>query len=162
MRRQQWGKIGSSLQRGKADRLCCRCFDELVPCFGKDSWRNSVPSCMSLKHRLRFDDKSLFSKAAREWHPGVVHSPLSREFLRPKIRFSIYPEPRGPRVLRVGELVLWYGMFAPCGRLYETMDFARGAPFLLHSTWGLERLVWVVSNPLVIWHLDPEVWNYTG
>jgi hypothetical protein len=25
----------------------------------------------------------------------------------------VYPEPRGPRVLPVGELVLWYGMFAP-------------------------------------------------
>jgi hypothetical protein len=29
----------------------------------------------------------------------------------------VYPEPRGPRVLLVGELVLWYGMFAPCGLL---------------------------------------------
>jgi hypothetical protein len=25
----------------------------------------------------------------------------------------LYPEPRGPRVLPVGELVLWYGMFGP-------------------------------------------------
>ena len=40
----------------------------------------------------------------------------------------LYPEPRGPRVLPVGELVLWYGMFAPCGRLLGTMGFAHGAP----------------------------------
>ena len=39
-----------------------------------------------------------------------------------------YPEPRGPRVLPVGELVLWYGMFAPCGRFLGTTGFARGAP----------------------------------
>jgi hypothetical protein len=39
-----------------------------------------------------------------------------------------YPEPRGPRVLPVGELVLWYGMFAPCGRLLGTTGFAHGAP----------------------------------
>ena len=39
-----------------------------------------------------------------------------------------YPEPRGPWVLPVGELVLWYGMFAPCGRLLGTTGFARGAP----------------------------------
>jgi hypothetical protein len=39
-----------------------------------------------------------------------------------------YPEPRGPRVLPVSELVLWYGMFAPCGRLLGTTGFARGAP----------------------------------
>ena len=43
-----------------------------------------------------------------------------------------YPEPRGPRVLTVGELVLWYGMFAPCGRLLGTMGFAHGAPFILN------------------------------
>jgi len=41
---------------------------------------------------------------------------------------SLYPKPRGPRVLPVGELVLWYGMFAPCGRLLGTMGFAHGAP----------------------------------
>jgi len=53
---------------------------------------------------------------------------------------STHPEPRGPRlravtysgvqarVLPVGELVLWYGMFAPCGRLLRTTGFARGAP----------------------------------
>ena len=40
----------------------------------------------------------------------------------------VYPEPRGPRVLHVGELVLWYGMFAPCGRFLGTTGFARGAP----------------------------------
>jgi hypothetical protein len=56
----------------------------------------------------------------------------------------VYPEPRGPRlpapyharfgacrqagVLPVGELVLWYGMFAPCGRFLGTTGFARGAP----------------------------------
>ncbi len=40
----------------------------------------------------------------------------------------LYPEPRGPRVLSVSELVLWYGMFAPCGRLLVTMGFAHGAP----------------------------------
>ncbi len=28
--------------------------------------------------------------------------------------WSVYPEPRGPRVLPVDEWVLWYGMFAPC------------------------------------------------
>jgi hypothetical protein len=44
------------------------------------------------------------------------------------IVLNLYPEPRGPRVLPVGELVLWYGMFAPCGRLLGTMGFARGAP----------------------------------
>jgi hypothetical protein len=38
------------------------------------------------------------------------------------------PEPRGPRVLPVGELVLWYRMFAPYGRLLGTTGFARGAP----------------------------------
>ena len=32
--------------------------------------------------------------------------------------FSI-PVPRGPRVLSVGELVLWYGMFAPNGRKFR-------------------------------------------
>jgi hypothetical protein len=32
------------------------------------------------------------------------------------------------RVLPVGELVLWYGMFAPCGRFLGTTGFARGAP----------------------------------
>jgi hypothetical protein len=42
---------------------------------------------------------------------------------------KFYPEPRGPRVLPVGELVLWYGMFAPCGRFLGTTGFARGAPF---------------------------------
>jgi hypothetical protein len=45
----------------------------------------------------------------------------------------IDPEPRGPRVLPVGELVLWYGMFAPCGRLLGTMGFAHGAPFVQSS-----------------------------
>jgi hypothetical protein len=39
-------------------------------------------------------------------------------------RCGFYPEPRGPRVLPVGELVLWYGMFAPCGRLLGTTGFA--------------------------------------
>jgi hypothetical protein len=39
-----------------------------------------------------------------------------------------YPEPRGPRVLPVGELVLWYGMFAPCGLLREP----RALPVGLH------------------------------
>jgi hypothetical protein len=40
-----------------------------------------------------------------------------------------YPEPRGPRVLPLGELVLWYGMFAPCGRFLGTTGcFARRAP----------------------------------
>ena len=29
----------------------------------------------------------------------------------------------------MGELVLWYGMFAPCGRPVGTTGFARGAPF---------------------------------
>ncbi|HUL37655.1 MAG TPA: hypothetical protein VLW47_08210 [Thermodesulfobacteriota bacterium] len=38
------------------------------------------------------------------------------------------PEPRGPRVLPVGELVLWYGMFAPYGRFLGTTGSARGAP----------------------------------
>ncbi len=38
------------------------------------------------------------------------------------------PEPRGPRALPVRELVLWYGMFAPCGRFLGTTGFARGAP----------------------------------
>jgi len=42
----------------------------------------------------------------------------------------IYPEPRGPWVLPVGELVLWYGMLAPCGRLLVTMGFAHGAPLM--------------------------------
>jgi len=42
----------------------------------------------------------------------------------------VNPEPRGPRVLPVGELVTWYGMFAPCGRLLGTMAFAHGAPLL--------------------------------
>jgi hypothetical protein len=41
----------------------------------------------------------------------------------------IYPEPRGPRVLPVGELVLWYGMFALVERLLGTTGFARGAPY---------------------------------
>jgi len=41
---------------------------------------------------------------------------------------KIYPEPRGPRVLPVDELVLWYGMFAPYGRFLGTTGFARGAP----------------------------------
>jgi len=41
---------------------------------------------------------------------------------------KIYPELRGPRALPVGELVLWYGMFAPCGRLLGTMGFAHEAP----------------------------------
>jgi membrane-bound lytic murein transglycosylase MltF len=41
---------------------------------------------------------------------------------------NIYPEPRGPRVPPVGELVLWHGMFAPCGRFMGTTGFARGAP----------------------------------
>jgi len=37
---------------------------------------------------------------------------------------GLYPEPRGPRVLPVGELVLWDGMSALCGRLLGTMGFA--------------------------------------
>ena len=49
------------------------------------------------------------------------------------------PEPRGPRVLPVGELVLWYGMFAPCGRLLGTTGFACGAPFN-HGTIPLIRI----------------------
>ena len=32
------------------------------------------------------------------------------------------------RVLPVGELVLWYGMFAPCRRFLGTTGFACGAP----------------------------------
>jgi hypothetical protein len=44
-------------------------------------------------------------------------------------RVIFYPEPRGPRVLPAGELVLWYGMFAPCGDLLGTTGFAHGAPF---------------------------------
>ena len=32
------------------------------------------------------------------------------------------------RVLPVGELVLWYRMFAPYGRFLGTTAFARGAP----------------------------------
>ena len=43
---------------------------------------------------------------------------------------EFYPEPRGPRVLPMCELVLWYGMFAPCGRFLGTMGFAHGAPSL--------------------------------
>jgi hypothetical protein len=34
----------------------------------------------------------------------------------------------------VGELVLWYGMFAPCGHLLETTSFARGAPIFSIGT----------------------------
>ena len=41
---------------------------------------------------------------------------------------QLYPEPRGPRGLPLGELVLWYGMVAPCGRLLGTM----GLPMGLH------------------------------
>lgn len=44
------------------------------------------------------------------------------------IGYTAYPEPRGPRFLPMGELVLWYGMFAPWGRLSGTTGFARGAP----------------------------------
>jgi len=40
------------------------------------------------------------------------------------LRFG--PEPRGPWVLPVGELVLWYGMFAHCGCFLGTTGFARG------------------------------------
>jgi len=40
----------------------------------------------------------------------------------------LHPEPRGPWVLPVGELVLWYGMFAPCGRRLGTTGFVLGAP----------------------------------
>jgi hypothetical protein len=50
-----------------------------------------------------------------------------------KTRF--YPEPRGPRVPPVGELVLWYGMFAPSEMLIGNhaclpvgRGFSRGAP----------------------------------
>jgi hypothetical protein len=64
-----------------------------------------------------------------------------------------YPEPRGPRlraetiacmeafgedmhfgvqarVLSLGELALWYGMFAPYGRFLGTTGFTREAPSL--------------------------------
>ena len=41
----------------------------------------------------------------------------------------VYPEPRGPWVPPVGQLVLWYGMFAPWGRLLATTGVVRGAPF---------------------------------
>ena len=44
------------------------------------------------------------------------------------IILKVYPEPRGPRVLPVGELVLWYGMFVPFGRLLGTTGYACGAP----------------------------------
>jgi hypothetical protein len=53
--------------------------------------------------------------------------PATGEVVRRKGN-GLYPEPRGPRVLPVGGLVLWYGMFAPCGRLLGTTGFARGAP----------------------------------
>jgi hypothetical protein len=43
----------------------------------------------------------------------------------------VYPEPRGPWVLPVGQLVLWYGIFARWGRLLATM----GLPVGLHLTW---------------------------
>jgi len=39
---------------------------------------------------------------------------------------DMYPEPRGPRVLLADELILWYGMFAPFGRLLGTMGFVVG------------------------------------
>ena len=51
---------------------------------------------------------------------------------------NFYPQPRGPRVLPTGELVLWYGMFAPRRRLLGTMGFgpcmgfAHGAPFAIN------------------------------
>ena len=45
----------------------------------------------------------------------------------------VHPEPRGPRVLPVGELVLWYGMFAPCGRLLGTIGFAHGALYSIEG-----------------------------
>ncbi|HUL37688.1 MAG TPA: hypothetical protein VLW47_08375 [Thermodesulfobacteriota bacterium] len=64
----------------------------------------------------------------------------------------VYPEPRGPRlraesfacmgafgedmrfgvqarVLPMGQLVFWHGMFAPWRRLLATTGVARGAPF---------------------------------
>jgi len=43
-----------------------------------------------------------------------------------KNSIDIYPETGEPRVLPVGELVLWYGMFAPCGRLLGTMALPIG------------------------------------
>jgi hypothetical protein len=58
----------------------------------------------------------------------------------------VYPEPRGPRVLPVGELVLWYGMFAPCGRFLGTTGFARGAPLVLDDT--TKRLMDYVTERL--------------
>ena len=51
------------------------------------------------------------------------------EFPKPISRWDIYPEPREPRVLPVGELVLWYGMFAPCGVSWEP----RALPVGLHK-----------------------------
>ena len=42
--------------------------------------------------------------------------------------FSSYPEPRGPRVLPVDELVLWYGMLAPYRRFLGIAGLAPGAP----------------------------------
>jgi len=52
----------------------------------------------------------------------------------PIIRMIRYSGPRGPRVLPVGELVLWYGMFAPCRRLLGTTGFALGAPCVCSYT----------------------------
>ncbi|HUL36412.1 MAG TPA: hypothetical protein VLW47_01910 [Thermodesulfobacteriota bacterium] len=59
-------------------------------------------------------------KNSRSWHFGVqaLAMPL-----------GLHPEPRGPRFLPVGELALWYGMFAPYGRFLGTTGFYRGAPF---------------------------------
>ena len=54
-----------------------------------------------------------------------------------------YPEPRGARVLPVGELVLWYGMFTPCGRLLGTMGFAHGAPFKVRTNGGNNERGWL-------------------
>ena len=61
----------------------------------------------------------------------------SRQLRDQKLKYlSFYCEPRGPRVLPMGELVFSYGMFAPCGRLLGITGFARGAPSCSKNKWN--------------------------
>ncbi len=61
-------------------------------------------------------------KAAQVWRPCI----LEDRYATFKLPSYFFPEPRGSRLLPVGELVLWYGMFAHCGRLLRTTSFAVG------------------------------------
>ncbi len=71
----------------------------------------SVRKCLPALYHARF--RACAGRQGRLSNGVQVDLSLFLQYFK----IIVYPEPRGPRVLPVGELILWYGMFAPCGRL---------------------------------------------